>query len=288
MGLSSPKYKGSSCSRTLPIGAGDLVHMSDGGLLRGVNRPTSQDTSKWRAQDCNLDLRAPGPLPPREGPTSLQGTSGPRLQPGIWVFPASTEVTGPRTPVWGQGSGKMAQAALPQASLLLGKASIAAAPLTFLKAGANPVSPSVRAAPTTPHPPNRAAPASEPLLGAQPPPIPQREAGLASFFHMHLTPTKGSSQTTGHTKETSQAKHQKTGLPPPCFLELSGDIKWQLPTLNLLQSILQLVFFSLCFIFSAQMEKCIRQTSAHLDPLAPHRDVAQLPASPSPFLRETP
>lgn len=83
---------------------------------------------------------------------------------------------------------------------------------------------------------------------------------------MHLTPTKGSSQITGHTKENSKAAHPKAGLPSPSLLlELSGDIKWQVPTLRLCKSILQLVFFSLCFIFSAQMEKRIGQRSSHLD-----------------------
>lgn len=71
-------------------------------------------------------------------------------------------------------------------------------------------------------------------------------------------------------------------------MELSGDIKWQLPTLSLLQSILQLVFFSFCFIFSAQMEKCIRQSSSHLDPSAPHRDVTQLPACSQPLPQRDP
>lgn len=101
---------------------------------------------------------------------------------------------------------------------------------------------------------------------------------------MHLTPTKGSSQITGHTKENSKAAHPKAGLPSPSLLlELSGDIKWQVPTLRLCKSILQLVFFSLCFIFSAQMEKRIGQRSSHLDPSEPHRDVTQLLACPQPL-----
>lgn len=47
--------------------------------------------------------------------------------------------------------------------------------------------------------------------------------------------------------------------------------------LGLLQSILQLVFFSLCFIFSTQMEKCTGQSGSHLDPSGPQRGVTQLP-----------
>lgn len=51
-----------------------------------------------------------------------------------------------------------------------------------------------------------------------------------------------------------------------------------MPTLRLLQRILRLVFFSLCFIFSAQMEKCVGPSSSHLEPSAVHRDVTRLPA----------
>ena len=142
---------------------------------------------------------------------------------------------GPDTPAQGQGSGWTSQASLPQASLVLGKSSVAASSGSFLDADANPMSCSLRMAPAVPHSPNGTIPDYKPLLGAQPPSPPQGKpwAGIS------LPPTKGSSQTTGHTKENSEAEHQKAGLPPaPLLLELSGDIKWQLLTLDLLQSIL--------------------------------------------------
>lgn len=52
--------------------------------------------------------------------------------------------------------------------------------------------------------------------------------------------------------------------------------------LRLLQSILQLVFFSLCFIFSTQMEKCTGQSGSHLDLSGPQRGVTQLPPAEGP------
>lgn len=223
---------------------------------------------------------------PEEKTHITEGTAGPRPRPGIWIFSTNTEVTGPDTSAWGQGSRKITQASLPQATLTLAKALVAGSSWSFLEADANPVSSSVRTAPAIPQPPNRAAPASEPLGEAQPQPIPQGETWVgislpyAPYTNKSFFPNNGSHKR--KLRERPNIKRQGS-FPSPLLLELSGDIKWQLPVLNLLQSILQLVFFSLCFIFSAQMEKCIGQSSSHLDPLAPHRDVTQLPVCPQPL-----
>lgn len=63
---------------------------------------------------------------------------------------------------------------------------------------------------------------------------------------MHLTPTKGSSQTTSHTKESSEAKHQKAGLPslPPPL----GAVRGHQVAIAYVQASAK--YFTACFLFS--------------------------------------
>lgn len=118
-----------------------------------------------------------------------------------------------------------------------------------------------------------------------PNPSPEEKLSLGSLAYAHCANRKFFPNNWSHTKN-SKAKHEKTALPPPSWScqETSRD---NCPCSDF--SILWLVFFSLCFIFSIQMEKCTRQSSSHLDPLAPQRchptpclSCARLPVSEAP------
>lgn len=107
---------------------------------------------------------------------------------------------------------------------------------------------------------------------------------MISLFHMHLTPTKGSSQTTGHTKESSEAKHQKAGLPslPPPLGAVRGH------QVAIAHAQASAKYFTACFLFSVFYFLCTngkmhQAKQPHLGPSAPHRDVTSLPAGPQPL-----
>lgn len=228
---------------------------------------------------------------PEEKTHITEGTAGPRPQPGIWIFSTNTEVTGPDTPAWGQGSRKITQASLPQATLTLAKALVAGSSWSFLEADANPVSSSVRTAPALPQPPNRAAPASEPLGEAQPQPIPQGETWVGISLRMHLTPTKVSSQTMGHTKEKSergQTSKDRAPFPPPCFWSCQGTSSGNCPCSTFCKVFYSLFSF-LFVLFSLHKWKNASGKAAHIWIPWLHTEMSPNSQSvPSPCLRETP
>lgn len=142
-------------------------------------------------------------------------TAEPERPPRTWVFPARPENPSPVVPAQDQEAAR-----IPRVSLLSG--------LLHTKRGLTGASlgPSCRGILMFPPPVKEALAASiqqaSGSMGLPSLPLGKAQAGIS--FPAHLTPTKGSFQTTGHTKENSEANIKKHPLPlPGCQGTLSDN-----------------------------------------------------------------
>lgn len=216
---------------------------------------------------------APGPLPQRKGATSLKGTAGTRLPPGICTVPTNTEVRGPGIPAQGQGSGRM-WGALPQEGTGFRSSSIF---WSLLEADAKPASTSVESAPAVPpFSPRSSAPHLHPKGNLR----------LVSPFHRHLTPTKLLPQQVVTQKKAQRPNIKRQGSPPPALSPSSGSCQGTSVAIARAQASAK--HFTACFLFSlfyflctnGKMHWAMGLTSGSL---GPNRDVAQLPGCPQPL-----